>query len=178
MVLETMDHAKQRGAKTYAEVRGTGWSCDGHHWTIPEATAKQPIVAMRRALADAGVDANTIDCVLAHGTATDQNDVMESRAIVEVFGEHAQQLWVSAIKSKLGHGGGAAGAFQALTAALVLQHGHVPPTANLREQDPRCEVRVAGPGPIETNPMRNVLVNSYAFGGNNTSVILGSLHNE
>lgn len=173
MVLESESHAKRRrAARSYAVVAGAGWSCDAHHATIPEPSGYHATQAARRALDVARLDLGDLDAVLVHGTGTDQNDVMESHMLEQMFGDRPEGIWVCAIKSKLGHGGGAAGAFQCLTGALVLSRGVLPPTANIEALDPRCRIRFSGDSPVRA-PFRNVLMNSYAFGGNNISVILG-----
>ncbi len=170
MVLESEGHLRRRGGRAYARVEGAGWSCDGHHPTIPEPSGQRAVEAVQRALAEAGLSAGDIDCVLAHGTGTEQNDLMESVMIEQLFG--ARPVWVSGVKGKLGHGGGAAGAFQCLTGALVLDRGLLPPTGNVAEVDPRCHIHLARGAPVP-GAFRHVLLNSYAFGGNNISLILG-----
>lgn len=173
LVLESDEHARRRGwGRSYAVVAGEGWSCDAHHATIPEPSAHHAARAARRALDAARLGEDDVDAVLVHGTGTDQNDVMESAMLTQMFGDRPEGIWVCAIKSKLGHGGGAAGAFQCLTGALVLQQGVLPPTANIVELDPRCPIRHSGAGPVRA-AFRNILMNSYAFGGNNISLILG-----
>src|SRR5207247_8363491 len=129
--------------RAYAVVKGEGWSCDAHHATIPEETGEQAVRAMNEALTRSGVGIGEVDLVLAHGTGTRQNDSMESRALRQVFGHRADAIWVSGNKSKLGHTGGAAGAFQGLTAALALALGQVPPTGNSTVKDPDCDLRLA-----------------------------------
>jgi 3-oxoacyl-[acyl-carrier-protein] synthase II len=172
VLLESQRHRIARGwHRVYAVVKGEGWSCDAHHSTIPEETGEQAVRAINEALARSRVGLDEVDLVLAHGTGTRQNDLMESHALRRVFGERTDAIWVSGNKSKLGHTGGAAGAFQGLTAALALARRQVPPTGNSAVQDPECAVRLALE-PVHA-PLRNVLLNSYAFGGNNISVIMG-----
>lgn len=173
MVLETATHARQRGwSHAYAEVKGYGWSCDGYHTTAPEPSGQSAVMALTQALADAGVEVGEVDCVVPHGTGTELNDLTENDVLVQVFQEHIEHLRVCAVKSMIGHTGGAAGAFSCLTAALILDRGVVPPTAHLETPDPRCTLRLHTDTSI-TIPVCHVLVNAYAFGGNNVSIILG-----
>jgi len=172
VLLESRRHRMARDwHRVYAVVKGEGWSCDAHHPTIPEETGKQAVRAINEALARSQIGTDEVDLVLAHGTGTRQNDQMEGRTLRRVFGEHTDAIWVSGNKGKLGHTGGAAGAFQGLTAALALTHEQVPPTGNSAVEDPACALRLA------TEPvrvlLRNVLLNSYAFGGNNISIVMG-----
>lgn len=177
LVLESERHFRARGwPHAWALVEGSGWSCDGHHITIPEPSGRHALEAARRALADAGVDAGAIGCLLAHGTGTEQNDVVEAKLVEDLFGARAAEVWVCGIKGKLGHAGGAAGAFQALTAALVLERRLLPPTGNVEQIDPRCRgIRLATGRPVPLD-VDHVLMSSYAFGGNNVSVVLGRCH--
>jgi 3-oxoacyl-[acyl-carrier-protein] synthase II len=172
VLLESRRHRMARGwSRVYAQVKGEGWSCDAHHATMPQESGEQAARAMNEALARAGVGIGEVDLLLAHGTGTRQNDLMESVALRRVFGDHADAVWVSGNKSKLGHTGGAAGAFQCLSAAMALAYGQVPPTGNIAVQDPECNVRLATE-PVRA-PLRNVLLSSYAFGGNNISILMG-----
>jgi 3-oxoacyl-[acyl-carrier-protein] synthase II len=174
LVLESEDHARRRGwTRSYACVAGEGWSCDAHHATIPEPSGRHGVRAARKALEAAQLGAGDVDAVLVHGTGTEQNDLTESAMLEQMFGDRPEGIWVCAVKSKLGHGGGAAGAFQCLTGALVLKHGVLPPTANITQLDPRCRIRCPSDAPFRS-AFRNVLMNSYAFGGNNISLILGA----
>lgn len=176
LVLESNQHAHARRARIrYGEVLGAGWSCDGYHITAPEPTGTFVEQAMRDALTAASVSAGDIDCVLVHGTGTPLNDETEGQALVRVFGERVSEIAITAIKSVTGHLGGAAGALACLTAALILCHAQVPPTANLVRRDERCGIRlvVGAPRPLAA---RHVLVNCYAFGGNNISLVIGRPH--
>jgi len=173
LVLESAAHARKRGRQHwYAEVKGVGWSCDGYHPTAPEPLAEQSELAMRRAMAEANLSLEAIDCVVCHGTGTELNDVTESICLQNVFGYRLDHIPVCAPKSKLGHSGGASGAFSCLTAALILVRGLVPATAHLTAIDPRCRLNLHVGPPLQA-PVHNVLINAYAFGGNNISVILG-----
>jgi 3-oxoacyl-[acyl-carrier-protein] synthase II len=126
---------------------------------------------MRRALAEAGIEPQAVDYVNAHGTGTAQNDPIETRAIKEVFGEHARRLAVSSTKSQTGHCLGAAGAIEILATVLALRHGFLPPTVNLEEPDPECDLDYV-PRTARASRLRVAVSNSYGFGGNNTSVVL------
>lgn len=173
LVLESRPHARARGAvRAYATVEGAGWSSDAFHATIPEPSGGQAAQAVRRALQDAQLDDSAIDCVLASGTGTRHNDAAESRALEAVFGTRLGQVWVTAVKPKLGHSGGAAGAFSCLTAALMLRHGCVPPVAHLRDVDPDCPLRL--PREPARATLRHVLVIANAFGGTNIGLVMGS----
>ncbi len=175
LVLESEEHARHRGrTHGYAQVKGAGWSCDAHHPTAPNPAGGQIELALRRALADARLAPQDIDCVVAHGTGTELNDLAESSGMEQVFGTGLARVPVCAPKSKLGHTAGAAGAFSCLIAALILDRGLVPPTANLTSLDPRCKLHLHTDWPVPTSA-RHVLVNAYAFGGTNISVILAAV---
>ncbi|TVL89234.1 beta-ketoacyl synthase N-terminal-like domain-containing protein [Streptomyces sp. SAJ15] len=172
LVLESAAHARRRGARRgYARLAGAGWSCDAHHETAPEPEGEQIGRAMRRALAEAGAKGGDIGCVVPHGTGTELNDVVESRVLGEVLGGPAGGPPLYSLKALLGHTGGAAAAFGAVAAALVLHHRTVPPNVPVDRLDPRCPVRLpAAEGRLEAP---DVLVNAYAFGGNNVSLVFG-----
>ena len=161
MVLESAEHAAARGARAYATLAGAGWSCDAYHSTAPEPTGGQIVRAMRQAFDDAGVKAGDVGAVVPHGTGTQLNDVVESGALVEVLGADGPPLY--SLKGLIGHTGGAAG-------ALIVADREVPPNVPLGEQDPECPVLL----PTGAVPLRGsaVLVNAYAFGGNNVSLVL------
>jgi 3-oxoacyl-[acyl-carrier-protein] synthase II len=169
LVLEEWEAARTRGARRWAEVAGFGLSADAQHPTA--ATVEGPARAMRLALADAGLPPEAIDYVNAHGTATVQNDVNETRAIRQVFGAHAGRLLVSSTKSMTGHLLGAAGAVEAVATALALAHGTVPPTANLEHPGPECDLDYV-PGRARAAPLGTALSNSFAFGGTNAILVL------
>src|ERR1700735_3486878 len=167
MVLEPMDAAKARGAKIFAEICGFGMTADAHHLTQPAVHG--PARAMRGALREAGLDPEAIGYINAHGTGTPGNDPVESSAIREVFGAHADKIGVSSTKSMHGHALGAAGALEAIATILALYHGVLPPTANFNERDPECDLDY-----IPTKPralrVEAALSNSFAFGGLNAVV--------
>ena len=138
MVLESFEAAKARGAKIYAEICGMGMTSDAHHLTQP--TVDGPARAMRGALREAGIAPEEVGYINAHGTGTLGNDPIETRAIREVFGAHADKLAVSSTKSMHGHALGAAGALEAIATVLALHHGILPPTANYLGLDPECDL--------------------------------------
>lgn len=170
-VLEDWAAATARGAAILGELLGYGVSADAHHLTQPRADGAGAILAMRRALDDAGVRADEVDYINAHGTGTPLNDVAETRAIKAVLGPRATAVPVSSTKSQVGHCLAAAGAIEVLAALLALRGGFVPPTVNLREADPECDLDYV-PGDSRPAALRTVVSNSYGFGGNNTSVVL------
>jgi 3-oxoacyl-[acyl-carrier-protein] synthase II len=172
LVLESLTRALQRKARIYAEVLGCGISCDANHMTAPDPNAHGAAGAMRAALADAGVSADQVDYINAHGTATPANDRMEIRAINTVFGDRAGQIPVSSTKSMVGHTLGAAGAIEAVTCVLAIDEGFVPPTVHHAHPDETCNLDVVPDGARDAT-INTVLSNSFAFGGNNTCLVFG-----
>ena len=167
MVLEPMDAAKARGAKIFAEICGFGMTADAHHLTQPAVHG--PARAMRGALREAGLEPEAIGYINAHGTGTPGNDPVESSAIREVFGAHADKIGVSSTKSMHGHALGAAGALEAIATILALYHGVLPPTANFNERDPECDLDYI-PNQPRALRVEAALSNSFAFGGLNAVV--------
>ncbi|MGA8766830.1 MAG: beta-ketoacyl-[acyl-carrier-protein] synthase family protein [Candidatus Acidiferrales bacterium] len=167
MILEPMEAAQARGAKIYAEVCGLGMTSDAHHLTQP--TVHGPARAMRAALREAGMAPEEVGYINAHGTGTAGNDPIETKAIREVFGAHADKLAVSSTKSMHGHALGAAGALEAIATVMALHHGILPPTANFTERDPECDLDYI---PNQSRAVRvgAALSNSFAFGGLNAVV--------
>jgi 3-oxoacyl-[acyl-carrier-protein] synthase II len=172
LILEALSHARQRRARIYAEVLGYGVSCDAHHMTAPDPQGAGAVLAMRRALEDARLAPEAVDYINAHGTATPANDLMETRAIRTVFGARAYNLPVSSTKSMIGHTLGAAGAIESVVSVLAIHDGFIPPTIHLRTPDPQCDLDYVTEGARASEP-NVVLSNSFAFGGNNTSLIFG-----
>ena len=170
-ILETLDQAQARGARIYAEVLGGGRTADAFHITAPDPQGEGAARAMRAALRNSGLEPGGIDYICAHGTGTALNDAIETRAIHEVFGEHAQRLAVSSPKSMTGHLMGAAGALSAAAAALALYHGILPPTINHEHGDDDCDLDYV---PQQSRPaeLRAALVNGFGFGGQNGVVAL------
>ena len=172
VVLETLDRACRRRARVYAEVLGYGCSMDAFRVSDPEPSGRGAVLSMAKALADAGLRPDAVDCVNAHGTGTPKNDAVETAAIKEVLGERARRIPVHAVKSMTGHMIAASGAAEAVAAVLTLAERAVPPTINLRTPDPQCDLDYVTDGP---RPMtgRTVLSNSFGFGGQNATLIFG-----
>lgn len=170
-VLETLEHAQDRGATIMAELVGYGASADAYHMTAPEPTGAGAQFAMLAALRDAGAEPEDVDYINAHGTATPHNDVMETTAIKSVFGDHAKELVVSSTKSMVGHLLGAAGAMEAIVCALVTMEGKIPPTINFSDPDPECDLDYAHNRLIE-GPVELALSNSFGFGGHNVTLAI------
>jgi 3-oxoacyl-[acyl-carrier-protein] synthase II len=170
LVLETLEAARARDARIYAEVLGYGLSADANHPTA--SSSNGPARAMRLALADAKLDPHAVEYVNAHGTSTQLNDQHETEAIKAVFGDHARRLAVSSIKSMTGHLVGAAGGVEAIATVLALHHGVLPPTINYTTPDPACDLDYV-PNQARRVPIRVAMSNSFAFGGTNAILVLG-----
>lgn len=171
LVLESLEHAQQRGAHIYAEVAGHASSTDAFHMAVPDPDAAGPTRAMRWALQDAGLSPEKIEYINAHGTSTPLNDETETRAIKSVFGEHAHCLPISSTKSMLGHAMGASGAIEALICALIIERGWVPPTINYEYPDPQCDLDYVPNKPRQLN-VNATLSNSFGLGGQNACLVL------
>lgn len=169
LVLETLEHAMKRGARIYAEVIGYGMSGDAHHMTEPDPNGAAR--CMKKALNDAGLKPEDIDYINAHGTSTPVGDISETKAIKEAFGDHAYKLAVSSTKSMTGHLLGAAGGVEAVICGLALVNGVIPPTINLVNQDPECDLDYVPNEPRKAD-LNIVLSNSFGFGGHNATIIL------
>lgn len=172
VILEELDFALRRGARIYAEVLGYGASCDAYHITAPDPDGAGATSCMRMALNDAGIPADSIDYINAHGTSTPLNDMVETRAIKTVFQGHARSLAISANKSMTGHLWGAAGAVEAIFSTLTINQGIIPPTINYETPDPECDLDYV-PNVAREVRVRTALSNSFGFGGTNASLILG-----
>jgi len=172
MVLESAQHAAERGARVYAEVLGYGSSLDAYRVTDPEPTGRGAALSMTRALRDAGLRPEEIDAVNAHGTGTLKNDVAETLAIKQVLGRGARAIPVTANKSMTGHMIAASGAVEAAASALTLFTGQVPPTINRGHPDPECDLDYVTEG-CRAFAGRTVLSNSFGFGGQNATLIFG-----
>jgi 3-oxoacyl-[acyl-carrier-protein] synthase II len=172
LVLESQNHALARGALIYGEVLGYGVTCDSFHITAPDPEASGAIRAIQAAIGDADIFANDIDYICAHGTATQANDLMETKAIKEVFGKKSRQIPVSSIKSMTGHTLGASGALAAVASVIAMRDGFIPPTIHHDTPDPACDLDYVSEG-ARPATLNSILINSFAFGGNNTSLILG-----
>jgi len=171
LVLETRDHAVQRGARIYAEILGFGMSADASDILVPDAAGASR--AMTAALADARLEPRDIDYVNAHGTGTWINDTIEAKAIHAAFGPHAERLAVSSTKAVLGHSLGAAGALELVATALALHTSTIPPTANFEEPDPDCALDCV-PHTARNARLCHAMSNSFAFGGLNAVLVLGN----
>ncbi len=172
VVLEDYEHAKKRGAKIYAEILGYGLSGDAYHLTAPAEDGNGGFRAMRGALRDAGLNADQIDYVNAHGTSTPKGDEIELAAVKRLFGDHAYKLSMSSTKSAIGHLLGAAGAVEAIYSLLALKNQLVPPTLNLDDPSDSCDIDLV-PHKAKERKLRYVLSNSFGFGGTNAAVVIG-----
>jgi 3-oxoacyl-[acyl-carrier-protein] synthase II len=170
LILEERQHALERGATIYAEVSGYGMSSDGYHITLPRPGGAGAARAMTNALRSAGLGAEEIDYVNAHGTSTVANDATETAAIRSVFGEHAAALPISSTKSMTGHLLGGAGALESLVCILVIRDGIVPPTINYETPDPECDLDYV-PNVARAVDVSAAMTNSFGFGGHNVSLI-------
>jgi 3-oxoacyl-[acyl-carrier-protein] synthase II len=169
MVLEELEHARARGAKIYAELSGFGMTADAHHITTPSMDG--PRRAMQNAMRDAGINADAVNYVNAHGTSTPLGDKNETGAIKKAFGDHAHKLVVNSTKSMTGHLLGGAGGLEAVLTALAVHHQISPPTINIFNQDPECDLDYCA------NEARDLkigvaLKNSFGFGGTNGTLVL------
>jgi 3-oxoacyl-[acyl-carrier-protein] synthase II len=173
LILESLEYARQRGARIYAEVAGYGASSDAFHITAPDENGAGAALSMERALRDAGLAPQDIDYINAHGTSTPLNDAMETRAILKVFGRHGYRVQVSSTKSMIGHLLGAAGAVEAIACVKALQTGVIHPTINYETPDPDCNLDYVPNQARETHP-RLALSNSFGFGGHNAAVIFSA----
>jgi 3-oxoacyl-[acyl-carrier-protein] synthase II len=174
LVLEDLEHAKQRGAKIYCELLGFGASADAGHITQPDDQGTGAARAMGDALADANLNPTDIGYINAHGTSTPLGDKAETQAIKRVFGDHAQKVSISSIKSELGHSLGASGGIEAVVTVKALAHGMIPPTINLTNPDPDCDLDYT-PNRAREMRFQYAMSNSFGFGGHNASIIVGAL---
>jgi len=171
LILEELEHAKARGAKIYAEMAGYGLSGDGYHMAAPPEDGDGAVRCMRMALDDAGMAPEDIDYINAHGTSTPLNDVVESRAIKTVFGEHARKLAISSTKSMTGHMLGGAGGIEAVFTALSIHHQIAPPTMNLENPSDECDLDYV-PNQAREMQIRAAVSNSFGFGGTNAVIVM------
>ena len=170
LILEELESAKARGADILAEIVGYGSTSDAFHITAPEPEGMGASAAIRIALDDAHLTPQEIDYISAHGTGTSLNDVMETKAVKRVFGEHAHKVPMSSTKSMTGHGMGATAAIEAIFSVMAIRDGIVPPTTNLEEPDPECDLDYV-PNVAREMPVHCVMSNSFGFGGHNVSLI-------
>jgi len=174
LILEEYEHAKKRGAKIYAEIKGYAATDDAFHVTAPCSDGEGAAMCMRLALKDASLNPEDIDYINAHGTSTPLNDKIETLAIKKVFKDHAYKLKISSNKSMIGHLLGAASAVEAVASVKTIETGIIPPTINLENPDPECDLDYVPNKAIQYD-VRNVLSNSFGFGGTNACIILSKV---
>jgi 3-oxoacyl-[acyl-carrier-protein] synthase II len=170
VVVEELEHAKARGAKIYCELTGYGLSADAYHMTAPPETGEGAARAMQIALDHAGTTPDQVDYVNAHATSTGLGDIAETRALKTVFGEHAKKVSISATKSMTGHLLGGAGAVEMATCALAIRDSVIPPTINLENPDPECDLDYT-PNVAKEKKVRIAINNSFGFGGHNATLV-------
>ena len=171
LVLEDWDHATKRGAKIFAEIAGYGASADMYHFTAPHPEGHGAIRAMRKAIEKSGLDASEIGYLNAHGTSTKLGDSAETKAIKAVFGDHAYKMAVSSTKSVHGHLLGAAGAIEAAACIMAINRGQLPPTINLDDPDPDCDLDYV-PNKARKSDVKVAMSNSFGFGGHNATLVI------
>ncbi|WP_029420548.1 beta-ketoacyl-ACP synthase II [Alicyclobacillus macrosporangiidus] len=177
LVLESLEHALQRGARVRAEIVGYGMSGDAYHVTAPHPEGDGAYRAMAAALRDAGIQPEDVDYINAHGTSTDVGDVHETLAIKRLFGDHAKRLAVSSNKSMIGHLLGAAGGVEAVATVKTIEDGILPPTINYETPDPECDLDYV-PNVARPAQVRYALSNSFGFGGHNAVIVLSRYQSE
>ncbi len=173
VVLEELEHAKARGANIYAEIKGYGLSGDAYHITAPASDGDGGFRSMRAALKRAGLDVEDVDYINAHGTSTPLGDEIELGAVKRLFGDHAGKLSMSSTKSAIGHLLGAAGSVEAVYSILAIRDGVVPPTLNLDDPSDGCDLDLV-PHQAKQRKVRNVMSNSFGFGGTNATLIFSA----
>jgi 3-oxoacyl-[acyl-carrier-protein] synthase II len=173
LILEELGHARARGARIYAEVTGSGLTADAYHITAPHPDGMGAVNVMKQAIEEAGVQPSDVDYINVHGTATPLGDIAEAKAILQLFGEHAYKLNISATKSMTGHLLGAAGAIEAIATIMAVVHDIVPPTINFRYPDPAIDPNLnLTLNKAQQRPVRVALSNNFGFGGHNASILL------
>ena len=176
LVLEELDHALRRNARIYAEIVGYGLTGDAYHITSPAPGGEGAVRCMNMALKDAGANPADVDYINAHGTSTKYGDELETNAIKTVFGDHAYKLVVSSTKSMTGHLLGAAGGVEAVVSVLSIDKGVIPPTINLDNPDPECDLDYA-PHKARELDVKMSLSNSFGFGGTNACLLFKKIQN-
>lgn len=171
LILETLEHAKGRGAKIYGEIVGYGCTCDASHITAPDPAGAGAARAMALAVQDAGLQPEDIDYINAHGTSTPLGDECETLAIKKTFGDYANKLAVSSTKSMTGHLLGGAGAIEAIICTLAIRDGILPPTINLESPDPKCDLDYV-PNQARKAQIKVAMSNSFGFGGHNATIVI------
>ncbi len=171
IILEELSHALSRGAKIYAEIVGYGATADAFHITQPDPSGQGAIRAMDMAIKEAGIQKEKVDYINAHGTSTEIGDIAETKAVKDLFGDHAYNMLISSTKSMTGHLLGAAGAIEAVACSLVVKNGVVPPTINLEIPDTECDLNYVPNNAVQKD-IRFALSNSFGFGGHNASILI------
>ncbi|MEW6717153.1 MAG: beta-ketoacyl-ACP synthase II [Chloroflexota bacterium] len=171
LILESLEHARERGGRVYAEVAGHASSADGYHLAALDPQGAGASRAMRWALQDANLPPEAVEYINAHGTSTEQNDIIETLAIKSVFGEHARRIPISSNKSMIGHAMGASGALEAISTTLTILYNCIPPTINHEFPDPECDLDYV-PNQARYQPVKIALSNSFGLGGQNACLVL------
>jgi 3-oxoacyl-[acyl-carrier-protein] synthase II len=171
VVLEEYEHAKARGTHIYAEITGYGMTGDAYHMTAPDPEGIGAALCMKACIDDAGIKPQDVDYINAHGTSTDLNDKVETKAIKDIFGKYAYKLPVSSIKSMIGHLLGAAGGVECIATALTIDTGIIPPTTNYEYPDPECDLDYV-PNKARKANVKIAISNSFGFGGHNSTICL------
>lgn len=169
-ILESLDSALERGARIYGEIKGYGFSADAYHITAPDPDGNGVTLAMSRAMESAGIKPEDVDHINMHGTSTPLGDVAETNTIKKVFGEHAKNLNLNSTKSMHGHTLGAAGAIESIATLLAIYHGTVPPTINIENQDPECDLNYTANESV-VRDVNYALNNAFGFGGHNSTLV-------
>jgi 3-oxoacyl-(acyl-carrier-protein) synthase len=177
LIVEELEHARDRGAHIYAEIAGHAASSDGFHMAAPDPNGAGPARAMRWALEDAKFQPQEIDYINAHGSSTPLNDPTETRAIKTVFADHAYNVPISSTKSMIGHALGASGALEGIACTLAIEHGWLHPTINLETPDPECDLDYV-PNVARQVAVNTTLSNSFGLGGQNACLILKRFDDE
>ncbi len=170
LILEEMNHALDRGARIYAELAGIGLTADAHHITAPAPEGEGAVRSMSIAIRESGLNPEDIDHINTHGTSTPLNDINETKAIKKVFGDHAYKMIINSTKSMTGHLLGAAGGIEAIATILALDNGIIPPTINLDNPDPECDLNY-NPHKATKREIKTAISNTFGFGGHNASLL-------
>jgi 3-oxoacyl-[acyl-carrier-protein] synthase II len=169
-ILESLESALERGARIYGEIKGYGFSADAYHITAPDPEGNGVILAMTKAMKAAGISPEDVDHINMHGTSTPLGDVAETNTIKKVFGAHAKNINLNSTKSMHGHTLGAAGAIESIAALLAIYHGMVPPTINIEDQDPECDLNYTANESV-VRDVEYALNNAFGFGGHNSTLV-------
>jgi len=172
LVLESLEHAVNRGARIYGEVLGFGFTCDAFHQVAPDETGRAPARAVTQALDEAGIEPSDVDYINAHGTSTQLNDAAETKALKIALGDQAYKIPISSTKSMIGHLLGAAGAVEAIATVLTINRGMIHPTINYENPDPECDLDYV-PNTARRKEVNFAMSNGFGFGGHNAVVVLG-----